>query len=116
MKIQKTALIALLMAAAGSVFAQTAPPANPTATPKIDAREANQEKRIQQGVASGQLTGKEAAHLEKNEARIDTAKTQAAADGVVTHKERVALTKMENHQSRAIARQKHDGQRAAAAQ
>jgi hypothetical protein len=44
---------ALVIAAGGAAMAQPAtPPApgNPTATPRIDQREANQEKRIQQGV------------------------------------------------------------------
>ena len=36
-----------------------------TNTPGIDKREANQEKRIQQGVQTGQVTPKEEARLEK---------------------------------------------------
>jgi len=111
MKIQ-TLLTALVLTAGGAAFAQApTPPKDPLATPRIDAREANQEKRIQQGVASGQLTPKEANRLQKGEARIEGAEARAKADGVVTGKERKHLEKMENRESREIAREKHDQQR-----
>jgi hypothetical protein len=104
-------LAVLVLASGGSVFAQAPAPKDPLATPRIDAREANQEKRIQQGVASGQLTPREANRLEKGEARIQKAEVRAKADGVVTGKERAHLNKMENRESHAIAQQKHDRQR-----
>jgi hypothetical protein len=113
MKIQ-TLLAVLALTAGASAFAQTAPipaPKDPMATPRADAREANQEKRIQQGVASGQLTPREAARVEKGEARIDKAEDRAKADGKVTGKERAHLEKMQDKESKAIRRQKHDGQR-----
>ena len=51
---------AIALALTGAAFAQTpaaaAPPRDPAATPRIDQRQVTQEKRIQQGVASGQLT------------------------------------------------------------
>ena len=50
----KATVIAVTLAFAGSAFAQTA-------TPGIDKRQANQEKRIDQGVKSGELNKKEAA-------------------------------------------------------
>ncbi len=104
-------LVAALFATviSASVLAQA--PATPgTNTPKIDARQANQEKRIAQGVASGQLTDKEAARLDKREANLSKAETAAKADGVVTKKERAKLTRMENKDSKRIHRQKHDKQ------
>lgn len=112
MKIQ-TVLMAVVLASSGVAFAQTATPAprDPMATPRIDQRQVNQDKRIDQGVASGQLTTHEAKHLEKGEQRIDNAETRAKADGTVTAKERTHLTRMQNKESRAIYRQKHDGQR-----
>jgi hypothetical protein len=112
-----TLLAALVLTAGGAAFAQTATtvpaptPKDPMATPRADAREANQEKRIQQGVASGQLTPKEAARVEKGEARIDKVEDKAKADGNVTAKERAHLEKMQDKESKAIYRQKHDGQR-----
>ena len=54
MKIQS--LLLCVVAASGAAFAQTPAPKDPMATPRIDQRQANQERRIEQGVASGQLT------------------------------------------------------------
>lgn len=103
-------LIALVLAA--PAFAQTPPPArDPAATPGIDKRQANQQQRIDQGVASGQLTPKEAARLEKGQDRIGKIEDKAKADGVVTKKERARIQKAENVQSRHIAREKSDRQR-----
>jgi hypothetical protein len=101
--------IALLLAVTGAAFAQAAP-ADPTATPRIDQREARQQKRIDQGVASGQLTPKETARLEAQQGRIQAAEVKAKSDGVVTAKERASLTKRQNKASRNIRRQKHDAQ------
>ena len=114
MKIQ-TLIAALALTVGASVFAQ-APSApvvvkDPTATPKIDQRQANQQKRIDQGVASGALTPKETAKLEKRETKIAADKAVAKADGKVTRAERRKLKREENHASRAIHRQKHDGQK-----
>ena len=98
-----TSLVSVLSAAA---FAQT-PGTN---TPKIDKREANQEARIEKGVASGALNTKETARLEAGQAKVANAEANAKADGQVTAKERAKLNKMENRQSRNIKRQKHDKQ------
>ena len=57
----------LVTAAAALAFAL--PAAAQTSTPRIDQREANQERRIDQGVRSGQLTPVEEARLEKGQAR-----------------------------------------------
>ena len=102
---------ALMLAAGAAAMAQPAAPANPTATPRIDQREVNQEKRIQQGVKSGQLTPREAKRLEAQQGRIERAETKAKADGKVTPKERERITQMQNHASRDIHREKHDAQR-----
>jgi uncharacterized membrane protein YebE (DUF533 family) len=85
-------------------------PAFAQSTPRVDQRQINQEARIQQGVASGELTGREAARLEKGQERIERMETAAKADGVVTKKERAELQHAQNVQSRHIARQKHDRQ------
>ncbi len=105
---------AVAIAVSGVVLAQPAAPAvpgNPAATPRIDQREVNQEKRIQQGAASGQLTPRETKRLENQQGRIDRAEDRAKADGKVTPQERAHLTRMQNKASRDIAREKHDGQR-----
>jgi len=104
MKIASNLLFAVLAAVALPVLAQTS-------TPKADQRQANQQKRIDQGVATGQLTGKEAARLERGQERVQKLEDKAKADGVVTKKERARLQQAENVQSRHIARQTHDRQR-----
>jgi len=104
MKSASTLLVAVLTAFALPVLAQTN-------TPNIDQRQANQQQRIDQGVKSGQLTGKEAARLEKGQEHVQKVEDKAKADGVVTKKERARIQHAENVQSRHIAKQKHDRQR-----
>lgn len=103
--------IITVMAALVGFFAGLPLAWSQASTPGIDARQANQERRIDQGVASGQLTQREAARLDRNENRIDRMENRAKADGVVTPRERARLHGALDQQSKAIARQKHDRQR-----
>lgn len=113
MKIQ-TLIATLALTLGTSAFAQApVAPKDPLATPKIDQRQANQEKRIDQGIASGALTQKEAGKLDKRETKIESDKLAAKADGKVTAAERRKLKREENRASRAIARAKHNNQTAA---
>ena len=73
-------------------------------------RNVNQQKRIGQGVQSGQLTGHETAKLERGQARVDRAEARAGANGRVGPKEQKAIQARENRQSKRIHRQKHDAQ------
>ncbi|MEP7068503.1 MAG: hypothetical protein ABI789_04645 [Usitatibacter sp.] len=100
----KTTLIAAVLAALAL------PVAAQVNTPTFDQRQANQEARIQQGVASGQLTPRETAKLERGQAKIQAMENKAKADGKVTAKERAKLAKAQNKQSRKINREKHDKQ------
>ena len=77
-------------------------------TPRIDQRQANQERRIEQGEKSGALTQKEAARLEKGQAHVQKMENKAVADGKVTQKERARIEKAQDRQSRKIYRDKHD--------
>jgi hypothetical protein len=79
-------------------------------TPGIDQRQANQEQRIDQGIASGQLTQREANRLERGQQRVDNMENHAKADGVVTPKERARIQHAQNVESKRIYRQKHDRQ------
>jgi hypothetical protein len=81
-------------------------------TPRVDQRQANQERRIEQGEKSGALTGKEAARLEKGQAHVQKIENKAVADGKLTKKERARLEQAQNNQSRKIYREKHDKQTA----
>ena len=110
--IQRTLLAATLAALSATAFAQ-APAAAAASTPGIDKREANQDKRIEQGKASGELAPREARRLNREQKRIDRAETNAKADGAVTVAERKKLHKMQNHASRDFKRQKHDANTAA---
>jgi hypothetical protein len=103
-------LIALSLATFGSAFAQTTTAPN---TPRVDKREAKQERRIDQGVASGSLTQQEANRLNRGQDRVATAEDKAKADGTVTKKERARLAHMQNKQDRHIKHQKHDRQKVA---
>ncbi len=101
----KTFIAATVLAL--SAFAATAAG---TDTPRIDQRQANQEQRIDRGIASGELTKPEARRLTHQENRIDKMENKAKADGVVTGQEKKHLTKAQNKTSRHIYRQKHDAQ------
>lgn len=79
-------------------------------TPSIDQREANQEQRIDRGIVSGQLTGREANRLNNQQEHINKMEDKAKSDGVVTKKERKKLHGAQDRASRKIARQKHDQQ------
>jgi len=73
-------------------------------------RNVNQERRIEQGVKSGQLTNREVGKLENGQARVDRAEARAGANGNVSAKEQQRIQKDENQQSRRIYKQKHDKQ------
>ncbi|HXI36854.1 MAG TPA: hypothetical protein VNH80_08065, partial [Burkholderiales bacterium] len=64
MKLVKFSTLAVAAAFALPALAQT------QSTPRIDQRQANQERRIEQGEKSGALNQKEAARLEKGQARV----------------------------------------------
>jgi len=103
----QTSIAALVIAALPVLaFAQATP-----VTPNIDKRQANQERRIQQGVKSGELTPREAARLEKGQARIQRMENKAKADGTVSAKERKRIALAQDQQGKRIAREKHDRQR-----
>jgi hypothetical protein len=108
----KTTLIALSLTTLSALtipaFAQV--PANPGATPRIEQRLDNQERRIEQGEQSGALTTREAGRMEARQAKTEADLAAAKSDGKVTSAERQHLRREENRNSRAIYRQKHDRQ------
>ncbi len=81
------------------------------AEPTPAGRQINEQKRIAQGVRSGELTRAEARHLEKNAARVHRSIRRDRVDGgEFTPRERAKAQKKLRKQSRAIYRQKHDRQ------
>jgi hypothetical protein len=99
-------IVAATFAVPGIAFAQTG------STPRIDQRQENQEKRIEQGIKSGELTKKEAARLEKGQAHVQKMENKAMADGKMTKKEKAHIEHAQNKQSKKIHREKHDQQKA----
>lgn len=73
-------------------------------------RDVNQQQRIRNGVKSGQLTNRETAHLEGDEARIDRREAHAARNGRVNAREQARIRRSANRASHRIYRQKHDAQ------
>jgi len=106
MNLVKFSTLAVAAAFALPALAQT------QSTPRIDQRQANQERRIEQGEKSGALTKKEANKLEKGQAHVQKMENKAVADGKVTAKERERIEHAQNKQSREIYKQKHDKQTA----
>ena len=110
MNVTKSTLIALLIAALpGLALAQST---DTKSTPRIDQRQAEQQKRIDEGVKSGQLTDKEAKRLEKGQKRIQKMEDKAMADGKMTKKERARIEHAQDEESKKIYREKHDKQTA----
>src|SRR6185295_6121842 len=105
MNIVKFVAVAAVATLASPAFAQSS-------TPRIDQRQANQERRIEQGEKSGALNQKEAARLEKGQAHVQKMENKALADGKVTKKERARIEHAQNQQSQRIYREKHDKQTA----
>lgn len=79
-------------------------------TPGVNQRQHNQRHRIQQGVASGELTRSETAQAIHDQRHIRRAEHIAKADGIVTNRERARLHHMQNTSSRQLTRNKHDAQ------
>jgi hypothetical protein len=73
-------------------------------------RNVNQQKRIEQGVQSGQLTKHETAKLEAGQSRVNAAEARAGKDGHVGAAEQKNIQARENHQSKRIFKEKHDAQ------
>ena len=107
MNVKSTTIALMIAVLPGLALAQSS---GTSSTPRIDQRQENQQKRIDQGVKSGQLTNKEAARLEKGQARIQKAEDKAMADGKMTTKERKKIEHMQDQQSKKIYREKHDKQ------
>jgi hypothetical protein len=99
-----TALLAGLATLAGAAQVATPRPG----TERV--RSQHQQQRIGQGIQSGQLTGREAGHLENREASIHHEKQsmRAADGGHLTRSDRRTLNRRQNRTSAAIARDKHN--------
>ena len=98
---KKLLTVAVLGALSLPAFAQNT-------TPQIDQRQDRQERRIEQGVRSGELTPRETARLERGQARIRHMEQAALADGHISRRERAAIQREQDKQNQLIARLKHN--------
>src|SRR5436190_10638080 len=73
-------------------------------------RDVNQQQRIEQGLQSGQLNTREAARLEREEAKVERDQSRAMRDGNLSPAEKARLAREQNKVSRDIYREKHDAQ------
>jgi hypothetical protein len=75
----------------------------------VNQRLDNQQARIQQGEASGSMTGKQAARDESHDANIAQreAVDESKHNGHITKPEQRRLNRSENRNSKRIAHQKH---------
>ncbi len=104
MKTMALAAGMVMLGMSGMAFAQAE-------TPVIDQRQANQERRIDQGIASGELNQREANRLNTQQEHINKIEDKAKADGVMTKGERARVDRAQDRASRHIAREKHDRQK-----
>ena len=100
--------IKILGGALVAMLAVTSIASAQTRSPVINHRQHTQDRRINQGVRSGELTRSEAHHLRADERKISRDKRMAKADGHVTGAERKHLRREESRTSRAIYRKKHN--------
>jgi hypothetical protein len=107
---------------AGSASAQTAAttsgagpgvvdPGHPRVN-EVNRREARQQRRIGNGVKSGKLNSKQAAHLEKREASVQhrEQKDMAKHNGHLTKAEQKGINRQQNRISKSIYKDKHPKQ------
>lgn len=79
-------------------------------TPRVDQRQENQVRRLEQGVASGSLTAREANRLVRGQQHVANVEARVKSDGVLTRQERGRLHHAQDVQSRRLYAQKHDRQ------
>lgn len=84
----------------------------PALAAPVGARANHLQGRINQGVRSGELTGREAVRLQvqENHLRREIARDRVDGGGLTAH-ERAKIQHHENQLSRRVYVQKHDGQR-----
>ncbi|MEW6517621.1 MAG: hypothetical protein AB1439_12045 [candidate division FCPU426 bacterium] len=82
-----------------------------TLDPGVNARQRNQERRIEQGRQSGQLAPREYRRLERQQIHIRHTERRMKADGRFTARERARLHHKQNQASRNIYCLKHNQRR-----
>jgi hypothetical protein len=101
------ALAAMLASAGATAFAQEEKKEG-----RIQQRKENQQRRIAEGIENGSLTAGEAAHLEKQETKLnrEIRRDRQENGGNLTNKQKRQINRQQNRLSREIYNQKHDNQ------
>lgn len=79
-------------------------------TPVTDQRQTNEEQRVDQGIASGQLNERAADRMNNQQGHLNKMEDKAKSAGIMTKKERARITAAQDRAARHIAREKHDRQ------
>ena len=97
----------LTMVAAGLIVGTT----GITFADDIHQRKVNQQERIGNGVKNGTLSPKETVNLEKKEGALnhEIHHDRVQNGGNLTNKEKAQVNRQQNHLSRQIYKDKHDG-------
>ncbi len=106
MTIPVFAALCLLAAAVPALAADSG------AMPGAERRQQLQQRRIGQGIATGELTPREMIRLERQQAGVERAQRRIEADGRVTPGERARLHVRQDKASRDIYRAKHNDRKA----
>lgn len=77
---------------------------------RVDNRQERQDSRIEQGVATGEITRREQARLNHQQNRVGRLENRVESDGQVTRKEAYRVEKAQDRSSRRIAHAKSDRQ------
>lgn len=105
---KKKIVVATSLALIVFVLSAVAAYAGNTKDPKIRERIEEQQKRIDQGTASGSLTRQEADIVQDNLNRIRESEARMKADGKLTPRERKRLEHMLDRNSKMIYKEKHN--------
>jgi len=81
---------------------------NPAAAGTVTDRQVNQQERIYNGVANGELTKGEVIRLEKEQRHIQVVKQRSWSDGHLNPKERLKIHNIQDNSNRHIYRLKHN--------
>lgn len=96
-------VMALMFLATGIAASESGP-----ADPGVQNRLARQQQRIDQGIASGELTRAEADSLQENLNRIRAEEDRLKADGRLTETERIRLHRELERSNYLIYKKKHN--------
>lgn len=101
----------LAIAALSLAVLSSAAVAHDGRTDRIDQRQENQQRRIEHGLRSGEITRGEYHRLQAEQARIRDLERQAKRDGHVDRYEAYRIREAQRDASRHIWQEKHDGER-----